>query len=255
VAAPFVSAAADLFGTRIDALTLAEATELCARAAREGHGLLVGVVNAAKLVHLQSDAELRASIEAADIVLADGMAVVWASRLLGQPLPERVTGIDLLESLMAQAERDGLSVYFLGGKAEVLDGMLAVLRARYPNLGITGWRDGYFSAQDEAGLVRAIQASGARLLFVGMPTPKKEIFLRVWRRELSNLVCHGVGGSFDVLGGVVRRAPLAWQRLGLEWLYRLLQEPRRMWRRYLVTNTIFLGMVARAWVARIAGRI
>jgi len=249
-----VSVAADLFGTRIDALTLAEATARCARAAREGHGLLVGVVNAAKLVQLRSDAELRASIDAADVVLADGMAVVWASRLLGQPLPERVTGIDLFESLMAQAERDGLSVYFLGGKAEVLDGMLNVLRAKYPRLRVAGWRDGYFRPQDEPSVVSEIQASGARLLFVGMPTPKKEIFLRTWRTGLETLVCHGVGGSFDVLGGVVKRAPPAWQRLGFEWLYRLLQEPRRMWRRYLVTNTIFLGMVARAWVARVASR-
>lgn len=242
--------AVDLLGTRIHPLTLSEATELCARAAHERRPLLVGVVNAAKLVQLRHDDELRAAIEGADLVLADGMAVVWASRLLGQPLPERVTGIDLLEALLARAEQDQLSTYFLGAKTEVLNAMLASLAARYPRLRVAGHRHGYFSAQEEPEIVRSIRESGASLLFVGIPTPKKEIFLRDWRTELGPLVCHGVGGSFDVLAGFVQRAPQLWQRLGLEWLFRLLQEPRRMWRRYLVTNTVFVGMVARAWLAR-----
>ena len=244
------ASAVEVLGTRIHAVTLSQATELCARAALERRPLLVGVVNAAKLVQLQSDLELRAAIEVADLVVADGMAVVWASRLLGQRLPERVTGIDLLEALLARAEQDRLSIYFLGAKAEVLNAMLAALAARYPRLRVAGQRHGYFSAQQEPEIVRSIRESGASLLFVGIPTPKKEIFLRDWRAELGPLVCHGVGGSFDVLGGFVQRAPQLWQRLGLEWLFRLLQEPRRMWRRYLVTNTVFVGMVARAWLAR-----
>ena len=239
-----------LLGTRVDPLTLAEATELCVGAARERRGLLVGVVNAAKLVHRRSDSELSASLAAADVVLADGMAVVWASRLLGHALPERVTGIDLLESLIGRAEQDGLSVYFLGAKSEVLAGMLEALRARHPRLRVAGARHGYFAPEEEREVVRAIRESRADFLFVGMPTPKKEIFLRTWRAELPGLVCHGVGGAFDVLAGNVQRAPLGWQRLGLEWFYRLLQEPRRMWRRYLVTNVLFVGLVGHAWIAQ-----
>lgn len=242
--------AVELLGVRIHAVTLAQAVELCASAARAREPLLVGVVNSAKLVRLRDDALLRAALEAAQLVVADGMAVVWASRLLGRPLPERVTGIDLLEALLARAERDGLAVYFLGAKLEVLDAMLVSLRARYPRLTIAGQRHGYFAASDERAIVSAIRDSGARLLFVGIPTPKKEIFLCDWRAELGPIVCHGVGGSFDVLGGFVERAPEAWQRLGLEWLFRLLQEPRRMWRRYLVTNTLFIALVARAWLAQ-----
>jgi N-acetylglucosaminyldiphosphoundecaprenol N-acetyl-beta-D-mannosaminyltransferase len=235
---------------RIDRLTLAQATDLCVEAARERRSLLVGVVNAAKLVHRRSDPELSASLAAADVVLADGMAVVWASRLLGHALPERVTGIDLLESLVGRAEQDGLSVYFLGARADVLSAMLEALRARHPNLLVAGARHGFFAPEEEREVVQAIRESRAHFLFVGMPTPKKEIFLRTWHAELRGLVCHGVGGAFDVLAGAVQRAPLSWQRLGFEWLYRLLQEPRRMWRRYLVTNVLFVGLVGRAWIAQ-----
>jgi N-acetylglucosaminyldiphosphoundecaprenol N-acetyl-beta-D-mannosaminyltransferase len=240
----------ELLGCPIDALTLDQAAECCVEAARARKSFLVGVVNAAKIVQLRDDAELRASVELADIVLADGMSVVWASRLLGSPLPARVTGIDLFEALLARAETGGLSVYLLGARPEVLRAVLAVLRVRHPRLVVAGYRDGYFGADEEPDVVRAIRESRAHFLFVGMPTPKKEIFLRVWREQLAGITCHGVGGSFDVLGGYVRRAPRLWQRLGLEWLYRLLQEPRRMWRRYLVTNTLFLARVGRAWISR-----
>ncbi|MCA9510044.1 MAG: WecB/TagA/CpsF family glycosyltransferase [Myxococcota bacterium] len=244
----------DVLGVGVHAATLAEVVARCERAIDRGERILLGVVNAAKLVHMRSDAVLRDSVVSADLVLADGMSVVWASRFLGAPLPERVTGIDLFEHLVASAARRGDSIYLLGAKPEVLARTAAALEARHPGLRIAGTRDGYFRDDESAAVADAIRASGAAMLFVGMSSPKKEIFLARHGAALGVAVCHGVGGSFDVVAGVTQRAPLAWQRSGLEWLYRLLQEPRRMWRRYLVTNTAFVALVLRARLARALGR-
>ena len=126
-----------------------------------------------------------------------------------------------------------------------------MLRARHPELKIAGTRSGYFSDEQSLEVATEIRESEATMLFVGISSPKKEIFLARHGNQLGVAVCHGVGGSFDVVAGKTQRAPELWQRLGLEWLYRLLQEPRRMWKRYLVTNTVFIGLVARAAVARL----
>jgi N-acetylglucosaminyldiphosphoundecaprenol N-acetyl-beta-D-mannosaminyltransferase len=175
------------------------------------------------------------------------MAVVWASRLLGQPLRERAAGIDLFERLLELANREGFSVFFLGASQEVLEDLLVKARQRHPALRIAGSRNGYFSDEQAEDVAREISAAHPDILFVGISTPKKEIFLEAWGAKIDVLVCHGVGGSFDVFAGKTRRAPLLWQRLGLEWLFRVVQEPRRMWKRYLVTNTLFISMVFREW--------
>jgi len=243
-----------VLGVGIHAATLAQAIARCETAIDRGERVRIGVVNAAKLVHMRSDALLRESVLSSDLVLADGMAVVWASRIVGEPLPERVTGIDLFEYLVASAARRGDGVYLLGAKPEVLEQTRATLCARHPDLRIVGARDGYFRDDESREVADAIRAAGASMLFVGMSSPRKEVFLAKYGDALGVAVCHGVGGSFDVVAGVTQRAPDAWQRNGLEWLYRLLQEPRRMWRRYLSTNTIFVALVLRAWLARIVGR-
>lgn len=243
-----------VLGVGIHAATLAQAIARCETAIDRGERVRIGVVNAAKLVHMRSDALLRESVLSSDLVLADGMAVVWASRIVGEPLPERVTGIDLFEYLVASAARRGDGVYLLGAKPEVLERTRATLCARHPELRIVGARDGYFRDDESREVADAIRAAGAAMLFVGMSSPRKEVFLAKYGDALGVAVCHGVGGAFDVVAGVTQRAPDAWQRNGLEWLYRLLQEPRRMWRRYLSTNTIFVALVLRAWLARIVGR-
>ena len=234
-----------LFGLLVDACTRAEAVERCRQAIAEGQRVLVGVVNAAKIANMRSDPLLRDSLLACDLVLADGQSLVWASRLLGQPLPERVAGIDLFESLLDVADHDGRAVYLLGGRPEVLARLVEVVDERWPGVNVVGARDGYFSVEEDVEVAAEIASVRPDMLFLGITSPKKEIFLGNHAALLPVPVLHGVGGSFDVLAGVTRRAPERWQRAGLEWAYRLRQEPRRLWWRYLRTNTIFVAMVVR----------
>ncbi len=230
-----------LYGLSIDAITLSEAVERCDVAVAKRQQMLVGVVNAAKIVNLRRDAHLRRSLLECDMILADGQSVVWASQFLGQPLPERVAGIELFESLLALADREHRSVYLLGARPEVLASLVDKVRERFPNLVVAGSRDGYFDDSEGASIAREIAASQADMLFLGMVSPKKEIFLGTYGRDLKVPVLHGVGGSFDVLAGVTQRAPRTWQRLGMEWAYRLKQEPGRLWRRYARTNSRFIA--------------
>lgn len=222
---------------------MSQALEICRMHIGARRRLMIGVVNAAKLVNMKRDALLRESVVSADVIFADGMAPVWASRILGRPLPERVAGIDLFSNLLSLAERDGFSAYFLGAEPGVLGEMLERVQRTYPHLRVAGSADGYFADDESADVAERIRQSRCDMLFVGMSSPKKERFLARWGPGLDVPVCHGVGGSFDVLAGKVRRAPRLWQRLGLEWLYRVVQEPRRMWRRYLETNILFLLML------------
>jgi N-acetylglucosaminyldiphosphoundecaprenol N-acetyl-beta-D-mannosaminyltransferase len=171
--------------------------------------------------------------------------VVWAGRVLRAPLPERVAGIDLFLRLLAEAEASDIPVYFLGARQEVLERMLRRVADRFPRLKVAGSRNGYFDDSEQEAIADGIARSGARMLFLGMTSPKKEIFTAAYGARTGARVVHGVGGSFDILAGVTRRAPEVWQRWGLEWLYRALQEPRRLGRRYLTTNAAFLLMTAR----------
>jgi len=233
-----------LFGVPIDALTMAQAVERCRAAVADGEYLPIGVVNAAKVVHMRHDPQLRRAVTGCRMVLADGQSVVWASHLLHEPLPERVAGIDLFQELLAAAAQHGYRVYFLGARPEVLTAALREVTRSYPGITIAGARDGYFPAADERRVAGEIKRSRADLLFVGMSSPRKELFLSRWGPATGVRVAHGVGGSFDVLAGVTKRAPVAWQRSGSEWLYRLLQEPRRLGPRYVKTNLAFMGVVA-----------
>ncbi|WP_246728306.1 WecB/TagA/CpsF family glycosyltransferase [Microvirga terricola] len=226
-----------------------EVLERCRQALTKRSPLLLGVLNAAKVVKLRKDPVLRASLLECDLLLADGQSVVWASTLLRRRLPERVTGIDLFEKLLGLAHREGLSVYLLGARADVLELLEMRLQERFPGLKIVGRNDGYFPDSEAARVAADIRNSGADMLFIGMASPKKEIFLGSFKDALDVPILHGVGGSFDVLAGITRRAPVRWQRMGMEWAFRLLQEPRRMWRRYLTTNAEFLLLTAREFFA------
>lgn len=200
------------------------------------------VVNVAKIVNAQKDPELKSSIEACDIVNIDGMGVVWGARLLGHQIPERVAGIDLFYRLIELSQRKGYPVYLLGARSEVIEKAVANLRERFPGLVIAGSHHGYFWDEEDE-VVEEIRASGAKLLFVAITSPKKENFIRRCGERLAVNFVMGVGGTFDIVAGVSKRAPLWMQRFGLEWLYRVLQEPGRMWKRYLITNTKFLVML------------
>lgn len=239
------SPASLLFGVGIDAVTMDEALDRVDAAIIRGTRLLIGVVNAAKIVNMRRDAELRDSVRSADMILADGMAVVWASRILGAPLPERVTGIDLMMGMFERGEARGYHVYLLGATEEVSAAVAARIARDFPGVRVVGRHHGYFTPEEEPALAAAIAAARPHILLAAMTSPKKERFLARWFGSLGVPVCHGVGGSFDVFAGEVRRAPRLFQRLGLEWLFRVLQEPRRLWRRYLVTNALFVGALLR----------
>jgi N-acetylglucosaminyldiphosphoundecaprenol N-acetyl-beta-D-mannosaminyltransferase len=207
-------------------------------------------INAAKVVEYQDDEALRSAITDAHLLTADGQAVVWAARLLGQPVPARVAGTDLMQALFAHAARRGYSVYLLGAKDEVVQACADRAQREHPDLRIAGCRNGYFRREDETEVIAAIRAAQPDILFLGFGTPAKEYFMHRHYRALGVPFVMGVGGSFDVYAGLVARAPQWMQRAGLEWAFRLAQEPRRMWKRYLVGNTRFAWIIARELIAR-----
>jgi N-acetylglucosaminyldiphosphoundecaprenol N-acetyl-beta-D-mannosaminyltransferase len=232
-----------LFSIPIHAVTLEQVLDRVDEAIARRGRLQIGVVNAAKIVNMRKNDLLRRSVLSSDLILADGISVVWASRLLGRPLPERVAGIDLMMGMFRRGNERGYRIYCLGATDEVLGKVSARLAADFPNVRRVGRQNGYFPAEEEESVAGNIAAAAPDILLVAMTSPKKEEFLAKWSDRLGVPVCHGVGGSFDVYAGKVMRAPESWQRLGLEWLFRLKQEPRRLWRRYLTTNTVFCTMV------------
>ena len=171
--------------------------------------------------------------------------MVWASRILRKPLPERVAGIDLMYGLLERGSRHGYRVYCLGATEEVSQKVADRIGRDYPGVILAGRRNGYFADDEEESIAETIAAASPDILFVAITSPKKENFLARWSEKMGVPVCHGVGGSFDVMAGKVQRAPEIWQHLGLEWLYRVKQEPRRLWKRYFVTNILFIRMIAK----------
>ena len=236
---------AELFGVRLDLLTMQQTVERCRDLIEAKRPVQHVVINAGKAVMMQNVPGLREIVQNCDLVNADGQSVVWAGRLLGIAVPERVTGIDLMGKLLALAENEGYPVFFLGATQEVLDIFVTEVRRRLPRLQIAGARNGYFGsdAGADAEVAAEVAASGARLLMVAMSSPRKEFFLAEQLPKMGPVFAMGVGGSFDVWAGKTRRAPAWMQRAGLEWFYRFLQEPRRMWKRYLVGNTRFMLLV------------
>jgi N-acetylglucosaminyldiphosphoundecaprenol N-acetyl-beta-D-mannosaminyltransferase len=207
------------------------------------------VVNAAKIIMMHEDPKLRDIINSCPIINADGQSVVWASRLLGQPLPERVTGIDLMQRLIEISAHKGYRLFFFGAREEVISRVVEVLKEKYPSLQIAGYRNGYFSPEENDEIVEQINASNADMLFVGFSSPKKEYWLAENLYRLNVPFCMGVGGSLDVIAGVYKRAPLWMQKMGLEWFFRFIQEPKRMWKRVL-KSAKFMWLVIKEMLKR-----
>lgn len=232
-----------LFGLSVDALTMAEAITRCTDAIEHNKYLPIGLINAAKIAAMRRNPTLRQAVGDCGMILADGQSIVWASRMLRSRLPERVAGIDLFMELLAEADRRSYRVYFLGARPDVLARMLEEVGRRFPGLTVAGARDGYYQVHEEAEVAEGIRQCSADMLFVGMSSPRKELFLNQWGEATRARVVHGVGGSFDILAGLTRRAPAWYQKHGFEWLYRAWQEPIRLGRRYLTTNVSFLALV------------
>ena len=233
----------------IDALTMIETLEKVDSAITLNKQIHHTVVNAGKVVLMQTDKELEKSVVEADIINADGKAIVWAANLLGLKLPERGSGIDLMEQLVMRSFEKGYKCFFFGATEEVVTKLVNIYKMQYSEDMIAGYRNGYFKKEDEDKIALQIAESGANILFVAITSPKKEIFLNTYKNKLTNVnFVMGVGGSFDVIAGKVKRAPLWMQNLGLEWLYRVMQEPKRMWKRYLVGNTKFIWLIIKAYL-------
>lgn len=243
----------EVLGTRFAPLTVAGAVDRMMAMIDSGPSGWVSTVNVAILMMMRKDAALRDYVGDSAFVVGDGQPIVWGARLLGRRLPERVTGVDLIEHLCARCEVDGRSVYFLGGSAEVVGELLARMTLWYPELRI-GAADGYFSDESADSRAQAVRDFGADVLIVGMGVPRQECFVRDQWERLGCGVAIGVGGSFNVLAGSLQRAPEWMQSHGLEWLYRLKQEPRRLFRRYAVTNTTFCVLFAAAFVKHLTER-
>lgn len=210
-------------------------------------------VNVAILMAMRNNRFLQRFVERARWVVADGQPLVWASRLGGTPIPERVAGVDLMDRLCALAAREGLGVYLLGATDEIVRAAADALSLKYPSLMICGAAHGYFAPHEAPERARAIAASGAHLLFVGMGAPRQERFIEACWAELGVNVAIGVGGTFDVIAGKRWRAPALLQKLGLEWAFRAAQEPRRLLPRYLESNSRFLWLLAREQLGRWGG--
>lgn len=246
---------ARFFGTEVDLLSRKQTVERILAAIEEGRPIQHCVINVAKLVTMQKDASLRHDVDSSDIVNADGMGVVWGARLLGVRIPERVAGIDLFQDLLQACAERGFKPYLLGARQDVLEAAVRAIEVRFPGIQIAGFRNGYFTRADEPRIVAEIKESHADMLFVAISSPVKERFIAEHRENLGVPFMMGVGGSIDVIAGHIERAPEWMQRYGLEWLFRVIQEPRRMWKRYLVTNTVFAGLLAREIAVRTVRRL
>ena len=235
-----------LFGVPVDALTMDETVAKVSALVAGGAGPHQHVVlNAAKVVEMERNPALKAIIQSCSVVNADGSSIVWASKLLGSPLPCRVTGIDLFVQLVAEAEATGRSIFLLGAEQWVVEEVERRLKEKHPNLIVAGLRNGFWS--DNAELCEYIRTCRPDYLFLAIPSPRKEFWLNEHLAELGVPLVMGVGGSFDVVAGRTRRAPLLMQKIGMEWAWRVLQEPRRLWKRYLFGNLSFLRIVAQQY--------
>ena len=223
----------------LDVLTMSETIARIDEAMRSRTRLQQVVVNVAKFVMMRSNEELRRDVVEFDLINVDGMGIVIAARLLGFGKIERIAGIDLMREALRLCAEKGYRPYFFGAKQEVLNKAIIEIKRLFPAIDVAGCRNGYFKSEDELGIVNTIRASKADCLFIAISSPTKERFIRRYRDELGVSFVMGVGGSIDVIAGFVKRAPLWTQKWGLEWAFRLGQEPRRMWKRYLFTNSMF----------------
>lgn len=198
------------------------------------------VINANKINLMESDRVLRDIVNSCPLINADGKSILWAAKMLNIPLKERVTGIDLFLKLVQVANKKGYKIYLFGAKQEVVERVKDIFEKQYPNLIVAGYRNGFFSEADEPEIVLDMANSGADMAFIGFSSPKKEYWVNKYIDQLNIPFVMGVGGSFDVVAGVTKRAPLWMQKCGLEWFYRFIQEPRRLWKRYIIGNMKFI---------------
>ncbi|WP_432491935.1 WecB/TagA/CpsF family glycosyltransferase [Kineococcus gypseus] len=242
-------------GTTVHPLTREQAVAAVVGWAAAGESALVVTPNVDHVVMLEHDAAFRRAYGSSRLRLCDGMPLLALSRLAGTPLPERVTGADLFLDVCAAAAQRGLRVFVAGGMPEVLERGTAALRARFPGLRVDGWSPplAFEGTEHDEELQRRIAASGADVVMVCFGAPRSEVWAAA-QRERHQAVYLCVGAAIDFAAGAKKRSPLWVQRAGMEWAYRLLQEPGRLWRRYLLRDSAFFGIAARQLSTSRSGR-
>ena len=236
-----------ILNTYVNALSMDETVDYVKQViARRNPPVQHVVINALKVNLMEKDPELREIVNSCPLINADGASIIWAAKKLHVPMTTRVTGIDLFLRLVEEAAKNGYKIYLFGAKQEVVEKVQSIFTEQYPALQIAGVRNGYFKPEDEEQIVANMAASGADMMFVAYSSPKKEYWVHKYLDQLNIPFVMGVGGSFDVVAGVTRRAPKVWQNLGLEWFYRFIQEPKRLFKRYIIGNMTFIRHVKRA---------
>lgn len=236
----------EVLGAPVDPWTMAQTVEATHRIVHDGRFAHLIGVNADKLLQMNDDPEMDAIVRRCEIVNADGASMIMAAKRLGVAVPERVAGVDLMWELCALAENRGYAVYLLGARAEVVKDAVVALKNKHPKLAICGYRDGYFKESEFDSVVVEVSAAQPAIVFVGITSPKKEHLIERFRKMGASGAYVGVGGAFDVVSGSIPRAPRWMQQANLEWLFRMMQEPMRLVKRYVVGNARFMALLHRA---------
>ena len=211
-------------------------------------------INAASFLMSEKNPQIKKYVNDAPIINLDGMGVVFGCKILGKSAVERIAGADLFVDLLKVSAANGFSVFFLGATQAVVSATVEQAVASCPKLDVAGFHNGYFSGSEEE-IVKLINQCQPDILFIGIKSPEKEAFICRWRLCLDVKFIMGVGGTFDVFSGNIRRAPVWMQALGMEWFFRFMQEPQRMWRRYLTTNSYFIAMLGIAKLRQMIDRL
>lgn len=232
-----------ILNTYIDPMTMEETVNAVKKYIEKCNPLHLMGVNADKINMLNKNERLKRIVNECGIINADGASVILAGKFLRKPLPERVAGIDLMLRLIKLAEENKYSVYLLGAKQEVVEKTAMVLKQQHPGIGIVGIHNGYFQEEDWEEIASLLLKANPQIVFVGVTSPIKEYLIEFLQAKGLRCVFMGVGGSFDVISGYIPRAPLWMQKMNLEWLFRVIKEPRRLFKRYFVGNWIFIRSV------------
>ena len=232
-----------IFKIRIHPLSKAEFLHVILKNLTSGEKTIQNGVNASSVCEIEKNEESRIAYLNSDLINIDGISVVWALRFLGFNIPERVACPDLAHDVLKLAETFHFRVFLLGAQETSLKLCVQELMIRFPSLNIAGSHNGYFSEKDDLKIVELINNVDSEILFLGMPSPRKELFIEKYKSQLKTNYVLGVGGYFDILSGLTKRAPEWMQKIGMEWFYRFIQEPKRMFRRYLVGNATFIWLV------------
>lgn len=232
-----------MLNTSIDVLSMQQTLELVEKYICTKTPLHLMGVNADKINEINCNEVMKHIVNSCGVINVDGASVVLASRFLNCPLPERVAGIDLMQNLLKVCAEKGYSIYLLGAKQEIVEKAADVLKERFTKLNILGFRNGYFNREDWICISEELKILNPDIVFVGITSPLKEYLIEYLQNQGNNAVFMGVGGSFDVISGNIPRAPLWMQSCNLEWLFRVIQEPRRLFKRYFVGNIKFIVAV------------